>query len=919
MLMQYRATSSNECTNRFRSLEAPCFIESAGNHHPFGSDPVFRPSSNMYRANLFAGTYYNLSGTDLREGRHTLHPFEGLNVGGFDDGGYPFYFDAGVTGARALQLLSMLYQGLYLDEQTQALKVRLLVWNADDLVLSNVRVEFRRTRGSGTFTVLTHTTPYSFFYIDEEFTTLSIWYSTWLLLLFLFFIREIISQLFVFYDRMLCEYPHVNFHIRGICFQGSMAALVLNPMRQVQIVWSLHALFTLSLGLYCLWTQSGLQLEAHYDLLEDLYYPANFMMTKRVANDGTAESIEDGAKDAAASVAAIEDPAEYGIVSEDPAGDLRWPLPKDLSGVQGFGGSLDAIDEAENILTSSNKMLALSTISLVLMIVAETSYLPRFRGLAAVLMACSVDLLHFFAVLIAMCVALAAVIVIFFGAQIESVSSLYRATSTLAVNFAGSIDVPTITAMKRVSKNSNSVMLMFVSQLMIFILPLFTVILLLSMLLGIVGDAAVEQIQESRKNKTKLSVIGRMLQSQFEPRFLRGRRGPFSIIKFLHPISLKSILCEFGDLGPGDDSEKARSALGDGRARGRKESLAGPVMEAARRAAPVHSVCNVPSRNKKTQISTFPSSSSSSKRYVIDNFHQQRSANDSKASSADDSKASWCTPEHKEASIKAFKQKGGLSDPWALEYILKKRGEESDATLRVLSEAIANRMRGDHDQKEQHGRREEGSRLNRSSGLYRERILRVSKRLLEADELYMPEKSKSTDPTRESRLFGSRNGLSDARTCPSRSTIMAQAKSRQAAMMVAAKEQFLELQERLTQSWSRMVAIVKGIEEHDKCLPIIPYGALKLPCAERTWSPDHFFEQLLSSTSLAVYNEQRLFDRLPKVSTAFSNTIPVFERLDIQDIELSGFLPPLCSPSVTMISETSVLDEILSEKKFCKQ
>ncbi|KAK3283393.1 hypothetical protein CYMTET_8909 [Cymbomonas tetramitiformis] len=76
--------------------------------------------------------------------------------------------------------------------------------------------------------------------------------------------------------------------------------------------------------------------------------------------------------------------------------------------------------------------------------------------------------------------------------------------------------------------------------------PAVTIILLLSMLLRIVGDTSVQQLQESRKNKTKLIVLGYMLLPQLEPYFLRGRRGPFSIVKqiqkSLSPSSqLKSI------------------------------------------------------------------------------------------------------------------------------------------------------------------------------------------------------------------------------------------------------------------------------------------------------------------------------------------------------------------------------------------
>ncbi|KAK3280790.1 hypothetical protein CYMTET_11381 [Cymbomonas tetramitiformis] len=54
-MMQYRVAEPVEhsCTDRFKSLEAPCFTVAAGNARPYGIDPVFRRSSVMYRSDLF--------------------------------------------------------------------------------------------------------------------------------------------------------------------------------------------------------------------------------------------------------------------------------------------------------------------------------------------------------------------------------------------------------------------------------------------------------------------------------------------------------------------------------------------------------------------------------------------------------------------------------------------------------------------------------------------------------------------------------------------------------------------------------------------------------------------------------------------------------------------------------------------------
>ncbi|KAK3241860.1 hypothetical protein CYMTET_48406 [Cymbomonas tetramitiformis] len=141
-----------------------------------------------------AGTYYNLSRANQSETTNALAPLEGLDINGFADGGYPFYFDAGVTGARALQLLTMLQQSLYMDHQTHAMHVRMLTWNAQRRCLTSIRVEFRRAVGSGAFRALAYITPYSFVYMDDQWTTMAIWYTLWLLLLYLIFFREFLSQ-----------------------------------------------------------------------------------------------------------------------------------------------------------------------------------------------------------------------------------------------------------------------------------------------------------------------------------------------------------------------------------------------------------------------------------------------------------------------------------------------------------------------------------------------------------------------------------------------------------------------------------------------------------------------------------------------------------------------------------------------------
>ncbi|KAK3241863.1 hypothetical protein CYMTET_48409 [Cymbomonas tetramitiformis] len=237
-----------------------------------------------------------------------------------------------------------------------------------------------------------------------------------------------------------------------ISYQVAFGALLSKRTRQVHILWSLHALFTFILALYCVILKDRLQLAARFDLLEDPYYPANFMMTKRAnQTGGIADELVE------ASALTPEASAEYGIDQGDVVDDLKWPLPQDLSGVtlicspgvHALGRVLDDIDELGYFQRLSSRMVAASVLSLVLMIILETGYLPRFKSLVGLLMACGVDLMHFFGILIYLCLTISTMTLIFFGTQIEAMSTLQRSSSSLAVNFAGSIDSATNKEMKR--------------------------------------------------------------------------------------------------------------------------------------------------------------------------------------------------------------------------------------------------------------------------------------------------------------------------------------------------------------------------------------------------------------------------------------------------------------------------------------
>ncbi|KAK3254009.1 hypothetical protein CYMTET_36763 [Cymbomonas tetramitiformis] len=589
-LMQYRRAppeaSERPCTARFHTLEAPCFTRAAGNERPYGSDPVFRRSSHMYRSDLSAGTYYNLSRAGYSDGdarSHALYPFEGLDLGGFREGGYPFYFDAGVTGARGLQLADFLYHGLYMDERTAGVQVRMLTWNPEYHCLTTIRLEFLRPVGSGTFRLLTYTTPISFLDLKDGAATLAPWYAAWFLLLVLIFIRAPCLQLKVLYVAELRNHLHVNFEIRRASARVALRALLSTRTRQVHLLWTAHALGTFVLALYSMWLKDRLELGATYDWLEDPYYPANFLLVKRAAEDSVAgglveeDGVAGGLVEAAAHELAAEASPEPGVVQED----LRWPLPKDFRGTEGLGGMLRDVDALEFHLVFIDWMSMVSVVLLALQIVLETGYLPRFKGFVGMLEKCGMDLAHFFGVLTYLGLVVAVLNHVLYGPQVNTASTLQGCVNNLATTFAGNVNSAVVKEMRRVQKSGQPTLLALVlDQFISLVVPVITVVVLLSMLLALVGDASVEQIKarrprtlsslraahprspaaaplfftgggvalmtpfferfgmtlldvptvapatESRRTRMKVSVIGQMLLAHFEPYFLRGRR-PF--------------------------------------------------------------------------------------------------------------------------------------------------------------------------------------------------------------------------------------------------------------------------------------------------------------------------------------------------------------------------------------------------------
>ena len=175
------------------ALRSRCASEGSSLTSPFGSDPTFNPGTSQYRATNFWGDYYARG--DLQ--------VTGLPYCFFYDGGrggegvrdYPIVFDVNANATRAYQLLRTVAEGRYMDEGTETLRMRLLLYNGETDAYTKLRSAFRR-EPSGLFTADHEATVLRVYYYDWTF-----WFvfracveATWVLALGCLLIREVADR-----------------------------------------------------------------------------------------------------------------------------------------------------------------------------------------------------------------------------------------------------------------------------------------------------------------------------------------------------------------------------------------------------------------------------------------------------------------------------------------------------------------------------------------------------------------------------------------------------------------------------------------------------------------------------------------------------------------------------------------------------
>ncbi|KAK3258920.1 hypothetical protein CYMTET_32060 [Cymbomonas tetramitiformis] len=148
MLVAVRRLTPGGCNTRFGSLGAPCHLAGAAEAR-YGSDPAFRSAMSTLYDPALSGREPEFYNTTLAAGQLNEHgnpmPFAPRDAAHTQlTGFYPFYFAAGVTGARAAELYQFLSQGLFLDTAVRDLRVQLVLYCAERNTLSYVALVAER-------------------------------------------------------------------------------------------------------------------------------------------------------------------------------------------------------------------------------------------------------------------------------------------------------------------------------------------------------------------------------------------------------------------------------------------------------------------------------------------------------------------------------------------------------------------------------------------------------------------------------------------------------------------------------------------------------------------------------------------------------------------------------------------------------
>ena len=538
MLLHQVRDQETACTGRFAALGAMCRT-AAPSKAPFGVDPVFRrppvPDGGeeaLFNVDLeeYIEDYYNVSrdsgsmtptldSTSQTAG--TPYGFHHRAVAGYPDG-FPVFLDIAATRDSAANVVQYLGEGLFIDHLTRSISAQVVTFNANSQQVANALVEFTFNDAG---------------YIDvtSSVTNLNVkWYTEWndrngdgvndgyvqlalegalaVMIAFAVYyeLAEIVAECFE--QRSLSRALVIHFSSFGNYMDAANLALQVCAI----VVWVN----------YQLTRRASLNPILRFDVYDNPASPlANFLLPfKTTAAAAASVDNRAGVTDTAAAAAAAAAAAEK----------LRWELPTDEAGMRALGESVLQINALSETLTL---YFFLQGISMLLMLARTLKQMDFQRHLALTgrtVARCAKDLVHF-AFVFMLCLGFSAFIGhILIGPTFERMSSLYDTFFF----FHFEILIGEGVELFGMLFNDKTVVRSYPEHLGLalysFWLPLFILMIMFSMILGIIFDS----FGEEREDLTELdepSVLDEVIEgTTYRWGVLRGRHLPHSqLIKFL--------------------------------------------------------------------------------------------------------------------------------------------------------------------------------------------------------------------------------------------------------------------------------------------------------------------------------------------------------------------------------------------------
>ncbi|GAQ78340.1 Ca2+-modulated nonselective cation channel polycystin [Klebsormidium nitens] len=141
-LHQTRLEASRCSNNRFEELFEFC-IDDGQSVTPYGADPVFNPTSDLFNPDISVADYYL---------ENELSPL-GVPYGFFpkqtegEGKGFPIVFDINLAQDQAQSRLQYLQDGLFIDNATDVITMRLITYNGAERQFSSMSVYFTFQKG----------------------------------------------------------------------------------------------------------------------------------------------------------------------------------------------------------------------------------------------------------------------------------------------------------------------------------------------------------------------------------------------------------------------------------------------------------------------------------------------------------------------------------------------------------------------------------------------------------------------------------------------------------------------------------------------------------------------------------------------------------------------------------------------------